>query len=282
MMKPITGCFIGLLAGLLPCVDVGAEHYDVYVLAGQSNMDGRGVASELTEAQRVPIDNAIIYYRNELISSEGWKPLATGFSVPPKHKSGLPSPTFGPEIGFARAMSQSSRAADGSLAKLALIKGSRGGTSLRKDWNPGIQGDPQSQGPQYRDMIETIGIALAELEQRGDTWECKGLLWHQGESDSQSSAKVHQGRLNALIARFREDLQVDDLPVVLGQVDDNGKRDGVREAIEAVSGQGVRVGLVAAEGLTTWDEGTHFDAKSQLEMGERFAEQVIRIQGFDK
>ena len=49
------------LANQSNCV---GENYDLYLLAGQSNMDGRGKVSELSEEQQKPIDQAIIFYRN--------------------------------------------------------------------------------------------------------------------------------------------------------------------------------------------------------------------------
>ena len=35
------------------------ENYDVYLLAGQSNMDGRGLARELSAAQKEPIEQPL-------------------------------------------------------------------------------------------------------------------------------------------------------------------------------------------------------------------------------
>lgn len=249
-----------------------ADEYDVYLLAGQSNMDGRGAVSDLDAEQQMPVDHAIIFYRNELRSSEGWKTLAPGFSIPPKYKGGFPSPTFGPEIGFARSIR--TRQPD---RKLALIKGSRGGTSLRADWKPGVKGDRESQGPQYRDFIETIRRATNQLHERGDQFVIRGLLWHQGESDSKSSTELYSRRLNNLIDRIREDIAVPQLPVVVGEVFDNGKRDSVRAAIQAVAAENPMVGLVTADGTSTWDPGTHFDAISQLLLGERYASAVSQL-----
>ena len=94
--------FVALLATMR--LSVNADEYDVYLLAGQSNMDGRGQVSELTPEQRLSFDDAIIFYRNLLKSSDGWKPLGPGFSMPPKYKGDLPSPMFGPELGFAQEM----------------------------------------------------------------------------------------------------------------------------------------------------------------------------------
>ena len=155
-----------------------SDDYDVYLMAGQSNMDGRGDASALGTDDAQPIDNAIIFYRNPPYSSEGWQPLATGFSVPPKFKSELPSSKFGPEIGFARAMQNAN-----PDQKIALIKGSKGGTNLRADWNPGEPGKPESQGPQYRNFIETIEMATAAMKESKHSFTIRGLLWHQGEAD---------------------------------------------------------------------------------------------------
>ena len=114
----------------LPSVCV-ADHYNVYLLAGQSNMDGRGFVGELSEAQAQPVYDAIVFYRNEKSSSKGWQTLVPGFSVPPKYKGEFPSPTFGPEMAFARTMLQAN-----PEQNIALIKGSQGGTSLRADWKP--------------------------------------------------------------------------------------------------------------------------------------------------
>ena len=249
-----------------------AENYDVYLLAGQSNMDGRGLTSDLSQEQKKPLERAIIFYRSVPRTSDGWQTLAPGFSVPPKYKGDFPSPTFGPELGFARSMltAQPDR-------KLALIKGSKGGTSLRADWKPGRHGAPETQGPRYRDFVETIELATKQLTQRGDQFTIRGLLWHQGESDSKSSTKVYSRRLNELIVRIREDIGVPDLPVVVGEVFDNGKRDNVRAAIASVAAENATVGLVSSDGTKTSDPGTHFNANSQLLLGERYSTAMRKL-----
>ncbi len=108
---------------------------------------------------------------------------------------------FGPEIGFAASMIDARK--DNPIA---LIKGSKGGTSLSKDWNPGTKGKPESQGPCYRNFIETIRLADKALEERGDSATLRGILWHQGESDASSSAARYQEELTNFIARLRDDV----------------------------------------------------------------------------
>tara|TARA_R110002073_G_scaffold5624_27_gene34718 strand:- start:6469 stop:7356 length:888 start_codon:yes stop_codon:yes gene_type:complete len=263
-------CLIVLLAATPSFLS--AAEYDVYLLAGQSNMDGRGKASELTEEQRQPSDHAIIYYRNLPKSSDGWQPLAPGFSIAPGYKGEVPSSTFGPELGFAHGMLQAE-----PNRKLALIKGSKGGSSLRSDWKPGVMGEPKTQGQRYRDFVETIQMATQALSERGDRYTIRGLLWHQGESDSQLASDDYEARLLQFVDRIRQDVGVPDLPVVVGKVFDNGKRDKVRAAIGAVGTRGAGFGLVTCEGTSTWDEGTHFDAASQWLLGERYATAMLKI-----
>ena len=246
------------------------ENYDVYLLAGQSNMDGRALASELSDAQQKPMEQATIFYRNPKRDGEGWQPLSPRFSHAPKKYKGA---TFGIEIGFAQSMVKAQ-----PETKLALIKVSQGGTNLRKDWKPGTKGDSESQGPLYREFIKTIQLATDKLTKRGDTFTIRGFLWHQGESDSKHGAKQYHSRLGQLIDRIREDIGVPNLPAVVGEVFDNGNRDTVREAIQKVAEASPTVAFVSCEGTKTSDPGTHFDTGSQLLMGNRYAEQIISLQ----
>jgi iduronate 2-sulfatase len=263
----------GAMTVLLGSVAQAGTHYDLYLLAGQSNMDGRGKAADLKPEQR-QIAHAIIFYRNPPAASDGWKPLTPGYSIAPGFKGSLPSPTFGPEIGFAIQMLK-----DRPDHPIALIKGSKGGTRLRSDWKPGKAGEPDSQGPCYRNFIETIHLACKDLESRGDTYTLRGILWHQGESDDTATAEQYQEMLTHFIARIREDVGQPDLPFVIGEVYDNGKRDAVRAAQRATAKAVPHVAFASAEGLETWDHGTHFDAASQLTLGSRFADEMAKLIG---
>lgn len=265
-MKKLFLTLIAISAGL------HADEFELYLLAGQSNMDGRGKVANLSEEQRKPSRRAIIFYRNPPKSSDGWKPLAPGYSVAPGFKGDLPSKTFGPELGFVATLGKAQ-----PDRKFALIKGSKGGSSLRVDWNPGEAGKPKTQGPRYRNFIETIQLARAALAKDGHTAKLRGLIWHQGESDAGASTELHQERLMQFMARIREDTGATDLPIVLGEVFDNGKRDKVRAAILGASEADPRAGFVSAEGTTAWDKTTHFDARSQLLLGERYAEVILKF-----
>ena len=67
------------------------------------------------------------------------------------------------------------------------------------------------------------------------------------------------------------------MPFIIGEVFDNGERDKVRAALLKVSKTVPHCGFASAAELTTWDPGTHFDARSQLTLGERFASALQKI-----
>ena len=252
-----------------------AERYEVFLLAGQSNMDGRGAKKELVgrlaeyaEPQKdVPLAFAAGGLHRLLTLSEGFVPLAPGYSgTPGKKAGGLPSNTFGPEVSFGRAM------ADGMPGKyLLLIKYAEGGTSLKSDWNP------TAKDKLYEKFIAFTNQSLKVLKDRGDTFELRGMIWHQGESDAGLPAGKYQEMLTEFIGRVRNDLGAKALPFVIGEVFDNGKRDTVRAAQKAVAKAVPGVYFVSSKGLKTFDKGTHFDAASQIELGRRFAEPLLKL-----
>ena len=95
---------------------VAQQVVDVYVMAGQSNMDGRGLVKELAQSRpdlARPQPEIRYWYANPKLEdkgfSTGWIDLAPGYSIPPKYlrkKKTLPSHTFGAEVSFGPAMSQ--------------------------------------------------------------------------------------------------------------------------------------------------------------------------------
>ena len=244
---------------------VHAAVIDVYLLAGQSNMDGRGKTAELDAALKEPLADVPIWYRQPLADSAGWQPLAPGFSIPPGHKGGLPGPTFGVELSFARALLTKQ-----PKQRIAFIKGSRGGTTIEQ-WGPGQPGKPDTQGECYRLYVDTISKALAALKADGHTPTIRALLWHQGESNAKDTTEAYQAKLEKFIARIREDVGNPDLPVLVGEVIDNKERDNVRAAQKAIPSVVKNTIFVTVDGLTSSDKGTHFDTKSVLELGQRFA-----------
>ncbi len=254
---------------------VCAEDYHVFIVAGQSNCDGRGDAKQLTgelAKWAKPQADVIITYscssvRGPIRDSGGFKPLQTGWSVAPgkNRPLTLPSNTFGPELAFGRGLTDQLKD-----KKIALIKFAEGGTSLAKDWNPEVK------ERLYPAFLEFTRKSLKELKDQGHTYTIRGMIWHQGESDAALTAEDYQKRLTAFITAVRTDLKVADLPFGIGEVYDNNKRNAVREAQHKTAQSVKGAFLVSCEGLKTFDGGTHFDAASQIELGNRFATGMVK------
>jgi iduronate 2-sulfatase len=264
--------FIFVLAGAvlsLARASDGAPAVKVYILAGQSNMDGRGKKSELVgdlASWARPQADVRIAYSNSTrrgpYSTDGFVPLEPGYSVPPGTKEKkLPGDTFGPEVSFGRAIADANPG-----ERIVLIKFSEGGTSLHGDWMPGV-----AHGGLYPQFLAFARRSLQSLRDAGDEPQLAAMIWHQGESDASLPAGEYQKLLSEFISQVRQDLKTPQLPFVIGEVYDNGKRDRVRDGQRATATALPNVKFAPVEGLKTSDNGTHFDTPSQIELGRRLA-----------
>ncbi len=268
----LTLVLVALLAFITPA---RAAHYNVFILAGQSNMDGRAKVSDLTDdlaSWKKEQPGILFAYSNsgtkgKLLASDGWIKLAPGYSVRPGSPKieKLPADTFGPEVSFGRTVDQTLR------LPVAIIKFAEGGTSLQKDWRVG------DKDGLYARMIDFVQKRLVDLGKNGDTYSIRGFVWHQGESDAGLSSEEYSTLLVNLITSVRTDLQRPRLPVVIGEVYDNGKRDNVRAAEKTTATKLPSCEFVPATGLKTQDEGTHFDAASQIELGKRMGIAMLKL-----
>lgn len=255
-------CCFGLLG-----LNASAADVDVYILAGQSNMDGRGVAEQLPEQLRSVQREVLIYYAHpadpkkqgeEPTRSDAWQPVGAGYSVPTRSRRiELPSKTFGPEVSFAHAMNKAQPKGN----RLAILKVSRGGTNLKSDWSP--------TGYMYQGLVKEIDKSLKALADKGHAATVRGVLWHQGESDSRH-VQTYPGELETLIANLREKLASPTLPFLIGELAPT-KPKAFREMQRKIAADNEGVFFVSSAELTTADK-THFDAASQVTLGQRFAD----------
>jgi len=188
-----------------------AKSVDLFVLAGQSNMQGSRGNAEYYPADLNKFDAQIGFYwvAAGLSSSEGeWTHLQPQGGI-------FPQGHFGPEVTFARELAQ-----DG--LRPAIFKYTVGSSSLAEKWlAPGKQG-------MYDDMVKELQKAIALLEEAGNKVTVKALVWIQGESDSQTDemALNYYARLEDMIDDFRGNvIKNPQLPIILG-VDDQCLMDG--------------------------------------------------------
>lgn len=292
MLRTISAVLLALL--VLPSIAEAQRTFDVYILAGQSNADGRGLESDISDSPLLDNpSNAIISYLNPAeidengvsdgdVSSNGFQNLAAGFSVAPGERGesldlGVPSGEnyFGLELSFANAIG----AATGSTNDVAIIKVTRGGTNLRNDWRAPTADDPTG-GFLYEALIGHVNASLDQLTVGGNQANVQGFLWHQGESDSGNSTRIdnYPGLFTDLVDGVRDNFGAD-IPVVLGELAPNrgGNTVEFNNTIQTLDDPNSSafisgVSVVSSAGLTTpANDLTHFDANGQIGLGERFA-----------
>jgi len=284
MLRSIFAVLLAL--SVFPSISA-AQTIDVYILAGQSNMDGRGQVNDLSAAQLASLENdTMISFLNPGSERERAMPTSNpndldagtngftalvpgGFSVDGTSARVL-TPSFGPELSFGASIAE----ATGSNNQIALIKVSRGGTNLRNDWRADTtvdDGPDEPIGFLYRALLEEVTTRLADLEADGFTPIVRGFVWHQGESDS-NQVSGYADRFVAFVEGVRAEFG-DDIPFVLGELSRTRLASPpFNDNLPTVVASAPGLSFVSSEGLTTpADDTTHFDADGQIELGQRYA-----------
>ncbi len=226
------------------------ERFHLFLLAGQSNMAGRGIVEK---QDRVPHPRVLT-----LTKSNTWAPAVDPIHFDKSAAGVCLGRTFGIEIAEA----------DPSIT-IGLIPCAVGGSPI-SSWEPGGYHDQTKSHP-YDDAMERVRFAI-------ESGVLRGILWHQGESDSNSKkAPLYEEKLHSLIARFRKELESPDVPFVVGQLGAfekrpwNEWRQQVDAAHAAVPGKIPLTAFVPSDGLTPNADLIHFDAASLREFGRRYA-----------
>jgi hypothetical protein len=236
----------------------------LYLLAGQSNMVGRGRHDELPpEDQSLP-DNVEIH---AVALDAGLNDVRA---------------SFGPEHSLARDLGQAY-----PDHRLILVKYAVDASSLL-DWAPDwdrataeATGHPEF-GPLYRKLLDLV----AEV-QRGSQTPCQAaaVFWMQGERDARfpGAGEQYEQNLTHLIGRLRADLGVPGLPFIVGQVNPPLERYPLVEEVRAAQARVVQAAgnavLVPTEGLPKTPDNLHYNTAGQMELGRRFAEAFLDLAG---
>ena len=174
----------------------------------------------------------------------------------------------GPGLSFGKFIANS----DESL-QVGLIPCAFGQTSI-KQWCKGEM--------LYETAIKRTLIA-------GKDGILKGILWHQGETDTLTKEDVdaYANRLVQLIEDIRSDIKMPEVPFVLSELGyfleycepiiyrdpldnfDPKFYNVVKEAIASIPARVTNCALVSSAGLEDKGDNIHFSAKSQRELGIR-------------
>lgn len=208
----------------------------VFILAGQSNMQGQGVVSmdgerdynsgkgnlvwsmahsqskELLAHLKDKDDNWVVrddvtisYKVNDAVRKGGLTVGYTGYGN---------SSHIGPELGFGDVVG------DHYKEPVLLIKTAWGGKSLFQDFRPPSSGGVT--GPVYQQMVTEVKEALKDL---GDTkYELSGFIWMQGWNDmiSKEATAEYPENLIHLAQDIRKEFNAPNLPIVIGELGNGG------------------------------------------------------------
>lgn len=221
----------------------------VFFMAGQSNMLGYGISSELTAPYNE--DFPAVRYWN----GANWVNLRTGFGR---------ATDFGPEIYFGHTLNEAL-----PTDTIYLVKFAVGGTSLWNHWKP-------NTGVWHTEFVSRATGALARLEADGVNYEVSAMLWMQGESDAdENRGAFYEANLRGFITDMRTRFGISDLPFYLGRV-----RDYYGTAVQSSLVRNAQVAVADSTNYVEWFdtdvfgdliEGGHYDTDGQAQMGTTFA-----------
>jgi hypothetical protein len=118
----------------------------------------------------------------------------------------------------------------------------------------------------------------------------KGILWHQGESDSgaEQTAMSYAARLTKMVGNLRSQLGTGSAPFVAGELGRFLKaetREGtpsywkvVNEQLHTLPTSLPAAAVVSSDGLSHKGDDVHFDTASLREFGRRYAAQMEALQ----
>ncbi len=211
-----------------------AKKTQVFLFAGQSNMEGRADGDKIS-----PEDIARLKAVQDRIEfAYNWKPITPLNITEPSNyikKKFTLEKSFGPEIFFGIALAEAH-----PDEKFLFIKRSKGGTSLYGCWNPDWTLEKATLMKEekaeklYHDFIKYTDKVLSEREP--GSYEIKGMLWVQGEADSGVKKKgplpsqTYGANLKNLIQSVRKHYKKDKLPFLIQQVGGGDVVKGMKDA----------------------------------------------------
>jgi alpha-galactosidase len=245
-----------------------AKPVRVFVLAGQSNMEGQGFIA--ADSKRNEGKGSLEFLVKDPVTAPRFKhlvapdgkwiergdvwisyldrkgPLTVGYGAKPDR--------IGPELGFGTVVG------DAFDEPVLLIKCAWGGKSLAVDFRPpgagkvpyslgektdaAIADDPAIVGKYYRETLALTKAALANLKDlvpgsEGRGYVLAGFGWHQGWNDriNDKFNAEYESNMTHFINDIRKDLGADKLPFVIAETGMNGPEEKHPRALSLMKAQ---------------------------------------------
>jgi alpha-galactosidase len=229
---------------------VGKGPVKVFILAGQSNMEGAGAIRGDLERNEgkggleyLVKDPATAERFRHLVDDQGdWVVRDDVWIWYFDRKGGLTvgygsrDDRIGPELQFGHVVG------DHYDDQVLLIKIAWGGKSLAKDFRPPSSGG--EVGPYYQELLQHVREVLGNLkthfpEYDGQGYEIVGLGWHQGWNDrvNQAFNDAYEENMANFIRDIRKDLAIEKLPFVIAETGMSGHEETHPRALSLMRAQ---------------------------------------------
>lgn len=233
---------------------------EIYILAGESDMSGRGLLNEIPAFAN---SNRVRVFANDWRWVSGYEPVDD-----PAGQIDVVSldSTAAASCGMAFG---TSLAALRPGVEICLVPCAKGGSKMAH-WSRNI-----SRSSLYGSMI-------ARAKEAARTGAIKGVLWWQGKNDEDDYDAANSWAANCLqlIADIRSDLEIPELPVVIAVIDDQVGVVGapyvdiVQDQQRSISGPGIARIETAGLPMKAGDP-VHLSTAGLIEVGARFAGALV-------
>jgi hypothetical protein len=231
----------------------GKENVWVFILAGQSNMAGRGFVEpkDTLPSPRVLTINAkgqVILAKEPL---HFYEPAMAGLDC---------------GLSFGKSLLKH---VPGNISIL-LIPTAVGGSSISQWLGDSVHRNVRLFS-NFRDKVE-IGKKYGQV---------KAILWHQGESDAnEKDYRQYEQRLSTLFNTFRRVINSDTLPILIGHLGSYSTNDKywklINQQLDSYALKDNNTAVIHTNDFKHKGDKVHFDSKGQRILGKRFAQAYIK------
>jgi hypothetical protein len=221
----------------------------VFILAGQSNMAGRGFVEP---GDTIPNNRILaINKNNEIVVAKEplhfYEPTLTGLDC---------------GVSFASMLLNDIP----DSVSILLVPTAVGGSSIQ-----------QWLGDSVWREVKLLSNFSEKVKAATDIGIVKGILWHQGESNANTIADIERypNQMKDLAEVFRKISKSPDLPILVGEIGSFSRQPQLHDQFNSNLLQFVNndkhSSLVKTGDLSHKGDFLHFDAGAQRTLGERFA-----------